>query len=86
MGAIKTKRTEKTLLRKGFVQPDIYHHYFEFYHDGVMISRTYSNHSSSNITDHVITQMAKQCGMERQFFLEFIAGPKSKEDYLATLE
>ncbi|MCE6991920.1 hypothetical protein [Dyadobacter sp. CY323] len=86
MASIKTAKVEKSLLKKGFVQSDTHHHYFEFHHEGVLMSRTYTSHSGKDIDDYLITQMAKQCLMKRPFFIEFVECTKSKEDYLTTLQ
>lgn len=85
MAAINTQKAIAALLKKGFIKDESHHHYFEFWHEGKLISRTYTSHSSKEIDEYLISAMRKQCKMDKQFFLAFIECSKSKDDYLNLL-
>lgn len=87
MPALNAQKVISTLLRKGFIKKDeSHHHYYEFWHNGLLVTRTFTSHSGKDIDDYLICKMRKQCQMDKQFFLSFIDCIKTKEDYLELLE
>jgi len=86
MASLKAKKVIASLLKKGFIEDDNHHHYFEFWHNGILISRTYTSHNSQDINDYLIAAMRKQCNMDKDFFLEFVDCIKTKEDYIQLLK
>jgi len=85
MAVLKASKTEQSLRKKGFIQDNSHHHYFEFWHEDKLISSTYTSHNDQDINDYLIRAMSKQCLMEKQFFIEFIKCTKSKDDYIDLL-
>lgn len=86
MASLKATKTKQSLIKKGFIQTDSHHHYFEFWHKGKVIATTYTSHNSEEINDYLIKAMSKQCLMDKMFFIEFIKCTKSKEDYIKLLK
>jgi hypothetical protein len=85
MASLKADKTISSLLAKGFVQDDMHHHIFKFWHDGKLIAKTHTSHNNQDIYDALISAMRKQCKMDKPFFLEFIKCTKTQEDYLNLL-
>mgnify|MGYP000965339979 CR=1 FL=1 len=85
MGVLKGKTTNKNLLKKGFVKTEGDHHFFEFWHKGVLVSKTRTSHNDQDIYEGLINAMSKQCKMSTSFFKEFAKCTKSKADYLKEL-
>jgi hypothetical protein len=76
----------KSLKKKGFVQSNGDHKYYELFHEGKMILHTKVSHNGQDINDYLIGQMKNQCMIEKKEFLDLINCPLSKEDYLALLK
>jgi predicted RNA binding protein YcfA (HicA-like mRNA interferase family) len=85
MPSFKARTVNASLLKKGFTKEEGHHHYYEFWHNGKLIARTYSSHSGKDIDEYLISAMRKQCNMDKNFFLEFVKCSKSREDYLNLL-
>ena len=85
MAVLKAKDTNKNLLKKGFVKYEGDHNYFEFWHKGVLTTRTKTSHNNQDIGDALIGAMSKQCKVSKDFFKEFARCEKSKDDYIAQL-
>ncbi len=85
MAALKAKTTNKHLLKKGFKQVEGDHHWFEFWHNGIYITRTKTSHNDQDIHDKLISLMSKQCKVSSIFFKQFAKCEKSKEEYIAEL-
>lgn len=85
MASLKGKATNKNLLKKGFTRSDNDHHFFEFWHEGVFITKTRTSHNSQDINDYLISAMSKQCKVEKEFFKQFAKCEKSKDDYVSEL-
>lgn len=85
MAVLKATATKKSLKKKGFIQDDSHHHYFEFWHDGKVIATTYTSHNNEDIDDYLIKAMSRQCLMDKPFFVEFVKCTKSREDYISLL-
>jgi len=85
MASLKAKKVVASLLKKGFVKDECHHHYFEFWHMGNLVARTYTSHNNEDINDFLISTMRKQCLMEKEFFLEFVKCTKTLQDYIQLL-
>jgi predicted RNA binding protein YcfA (HicA-like mRNA interferase family) len=87
MSALNSKKTVQNLTNKGFKQvPDKKHHrYFEFWHNGVCVTRTYTSHNNQDINDYLISRMSDQCKVSPVFFKEFAKCNKSEKDYVEEL-
>ena len=85
MSSLPAKKVIASLLKKGFIASDSHHHYFEFWYNGQLVSRTYTSHSGGDIDDYLISAMRKQCCMDKAFFMEFVKCTKSEEDYIKVL-
>ena len=46
--------------------------------DGI---KTKLSHNKQDLNDHLINQMAKQCGVNKQQFLDLVDCPLSQEEY-----
>ena len=86
MAALKGKTTNRNLLSKGFAKSNNDHRYFEFWHNGVFVTKTKTSHNDQDIYDPLIAAMSKQCKVGKEFFKEFAKCTKSKEDYIRELE
>lgn len=86
MAVLNGKKTLKNLLKKGFIKRESDHHVLEFWHDGIMITKTKTSHNGQDINDGLIDAMHKQCRVPKQFFVEFAKCTKSKEDYIKKLK
>lgn len=86
MAVLKATKTKQSLKKKGFIQDNSHHHYFEFWHDGKVIATTYTSHNNEDIDDYLIKAMSKQCLMDKPFFVEFIKCTKSQDDYISLLK
>jgi predicted RNA binding protein YcfA (HicA-like mRNA interferase family) len=86
MAVLKAKTTIKHLTKKGFTQFEGDHHWFEFWHNGVFITRTKTSHNDQDIHDKLIGLMSKQCRVSSSFFKDFATCKKSKEEYIAELQ
>jgi len=85
MASLQGKKTTQNLLKKGFTKTEGDHHFFEFWHDGVLVTKTRSSHNNQDINDHLIKAMSIQCKVDKSFFQEFVKCTKSKEDYIKVL-
>ena len=75
----------KNLQKKGFIKRETHHSYYDYYHDGKLIAYTYTSHSKKDLDSYLISQMSRQCGMPKSFFVDFCRCTKSQEDYVQLL-
>ena len=83
------RKIEEALLKKGFEDKEGDHHFF-IYHtlQGKKSSiRTKTSHTPKmkEINDGILAQMAKQCRLNKQDFMNLIDCPLSREQYEARL-
>ena len=83
------RKVEEALLKKGFEDKEGDHHFF-IYHtlQGKKSSiRTKTSHTPKmkEISDGILAQMAKQCRLNKQDFMNLIDCPLSREKYEARL-
>lgn len=81
MASFNARQVISNLKKKGFIQSEGHHHFYEFWHNGKMVSKTRTSHDGEDINDYLIKSMAKQCKMPNPFFKEFVQCTKSQEDY-----
>ena len=86
MATQKGKTTNKNLLKKGFTKTEGDHNYFEFWHEGKLITKTKTSHNNQDIYDGLIIVMSKQCKVGKDFFKEFAKCNKSQDDYIDELK
>lgn len=88
MAVLDAKKTYKNLRKKGFLDSpskSIDHKYLEFYHNGKLILYTKISHGEKDLDDYLIKQMALQCKLGKQDFLNLANCPLSETDYLGIL-
>jgi hypothetical protein len=83
------RKIEEALLKKGFEDKEGDHHFF-IYHtlQGKKSSiRTKTSHTPKmkEINDGILSQMAKQCRLNKQDFMRLIDCPLNREQYEARL-
>jgi hypothetical protein len=77
------KDVEGALLRKGFRKKDGDHHYYIYHTLAGKKSRVFTkaSHSHKSISDDLLSQMAKQCRLQRQQFFNLLDCPLSQDAY-----
>ncbi|TZF84059.1 hypothetical protein FW774_11490 [Pedobacter sp. BS3] len=85
MAVLKDKKTRQNLLKKGFVNSDSHHHFYEFWHNGTLIAKTRTSHNGQDIDDYLIKSMSQQCKVDKDFFKAFAKCTKSQNDYINEL-
>ena len=86
MASLKGRATNRNLLKKGFQKSNNDHHWFEFWHKGIFVTKTKTSHNDQDIYDSLIISMSKQCKVSKDFFKKFAKCEKSKDDYVKELE
>jgi len=85
MAVFKANKVIGSLLKKGFVKSNSHHRYYEFWHNGKLVSKTFSSHSGEDVHEHIISKMSKQCQLTKSEFSELIKCPLTKEKYIEIL-
>lgn len=79
------RKVEKSLSKKGFIEEETHHHYFEYQDlDGKITTiKTKTSHTKKmkDIPDNILAQMAKQCHLSKSEFLDLIDCPLDQEKY-----
>ena len=86
MAGLNPKQANKSLLKKGFVEAAGDHHFFEFWHNGVLVLKTRTSRGTKEIHDGLISSMSNQCKVSANFFKEFARCTKSKAQYISELK
>ena len=89
MAMRKRKDVESALSQKGFtLQEQADHRYYFFYLDGKQVVRTKVSHGTKyrDLGDDLITQMARQCRLTKQQFLNLVDCPMSQGQYEQVLQ
>jgi predicted RNA binding protein YcfA (HicA-like mRNA interferase family) len=86
MASLDAKKTQQSLLKKGFVKLEGDHHYYLFYHDGKLITKTKLSHNEQDIGDGLISKMYKQCQLNKNQFFDLINCPLDKDEYIELLK
>ncbi|WP_320816211.1 hypothetical protein [Flavobacterium sp.] len=83
------KKILKNLIKKGFTDNtnrSVDHKYLEYHHNGKLIAYTKLSHGSKKeIDNYLIIQMAKQCQISKNDFVDLVNCPLSAEKYLEKL-
>lgn len=76
---------EAALRRKGFRQANTHHRYFVYHTRSGLKSRirTRTSHGGRDLDDWLLAQMAKQCRVSRNEFLDLIDCPLDQKTYEA---
>jgi len=77
------------LKKKGFEDGKSSHHKYYVYHtiEGKVSSvYTYTSHSGKELSDNLLSQMARQCQLKKGAFLKLIDCPMSRQEYEKELE
>ena len=76
---------EKGLVKKGFVKNEGDHHYFVYHNlsgkKTAVFTKTSHTPKMRQIPDNLISQMARQCRVNKQNFLNLIDCPLSQSQY-----
>jgi predicted RNA binding protein YcfA (HicA-like mRNA interferase family) len=83
---LKSDKVCKNLKKKGFVECNTHHKYYEFVHEGKVILHTKVSHNGQDINDYLISQMKSQCMLSKQEFLDLVNCPLSLEEYVKILK
>lgn len=77
------KDVEAGLSKKGFQRRDGDHHFFIYLTADGRKSRVFTktSHSVKDITDDLLSQMARQCKVTKQSFFRLIDCPLLREEY-----
>ncbi len=74
---------ESGLLNKGFRQSEGDHHYFIYYtlNNRKTTIKTKTSHGMREMDDSLLSQMARQCKLNRGQFIELFKCPLTQEEY-----
>lgn len=89
MSALDPAKTYKNLKKKGFVDTKTKstdHKRLEFFYEDKLVLSTKLSHNNKDLGNHLIHQMAVQCCLEKNDFIDLAKCPLSKEDYIQILE
>jgi hypothetical protein len=89
MSVLESKRTYKSLKSKGFVDSinrSKDHRWVDFFHNNKYVLSTKVSHGTKDIDKHLIKQMAFQCKLDKNDFIDLIKCPLSKEEYIQILD
>lgn len=89
MSALNPKKTYKNLKKKGFVDSENRsddHKYLELFYNNKLVLYTKISHGNQDLGNHLIKQMAVQCHLDKDEFMNLSNCPLSKEDYFEILE
>ena len=88
MAVLDPRKTYKNLKKKGFQDAENRssdHKYLEFYYNGLLVLYTKVSHGNKDIGDHLIKQMADQCKLDKNDFLDLAKCPLNFEGYIEKL-
>ncbi len=86
MGAIKTQKIRRQLLKKGFKEDSTHHQMYWFYHGERRTSiRTRLSHGYAEYGDKLLAQVARQMRLNKRQLLRFIDCAITYEVYLRML-
>lgn len=84
--ALDSKKVCKSLIKKGFVEEQGDHRYFNLIHEGKQILHTKVSHNNQDINEYLIAQMKRQCHLEKKDFLDLINCPLTHDNYIKKLK
>lgn len=90
MAVLDSKKVLTNLKKKGFIDsknhsPD--HKYLEYFLNGKYILYTKVSHGGKeDLRDHLIKQMAEQCKISKDQFLDLVNCPLNKDQYARLLK
>lgn len=78
----KSKKVERSLLKKGFHAEPRDHWCYVFYLNGKRTRvKTHTSHCNQEINDYLINKMSKQVHLSKAEFIDLIECPLSAEEY-----
>lgn len=89
MSVLDPKKTYRNLKKKGFKDSETKsddHKYLELFYNNKLVLYTKISHGNKELGNHLIKQMAVQCHLDKDEFMDLSNCPLSKEDYLEILE
>ncbi len=86
MSPLDSRKTKTALLKKGFVQYNNDHKFFEFIYNNKVITKTKISHNDKDIEDYLINQMAHQTKLNKGQFKQLIECTIDKEQYISILK
>lgn len=89
MSVLDPSKTYKNLKKKGFVEAktkSIDHKRLELFNDGKFVLSTKLSHNNQDIGNYLIHQMATQCHLGRNEFIDLAKCPLSKDEFFKILE
>jgi hypothetical protein len=81
------REVESGLCSKGFSRKEGDHHFFIYWTTGGRKSRVFTktSHSGKEISDDLLSMMARQCKVTRPNFFGLVDCPLSRQDYESLL-
>lgn len=89
MSVLDPKKTYKSLKSKGFIDSmnrSKDHKWVDFFYNEKYVLSTKISHGNKDIDKHLIRQMAFQCKLDKNDFIDLAKCPLSKEDFIQILE
>ena len=87
MASLNAIKTKQSLLKKGFIESkggD--HHFYLFYYEGKLITKTKLSRNNQDIGNDLISKMYKQCKISKQQFFDLIDCPLTGAGYITILK
>ena len=77
------KDVEATLKKKGFQETEGDHHFFVYHtkKGKKTLAKTKTSHGMKDISDDLLSQMAKQCKLSNRQFLDLVDCSIDRDDY-----
>ena len=77
------KDVESALKSKGFHQAESHHHFFIYFtkKGKKTLAKTKTSHGMKDISDDLLSQMAKQCKLTKSQFLELVDCPMNRDEF-----
>ncbi|MES2327955.1 MAG: hypothetical protein V4539_00040 [Bacteroidota bacterium] len=86
MASLDANKTRQSLLKKGFRKNEGDHHFYLYYYNGKVITKTKVSHNDQDIGDDLISKMYKQCKVTKKQFLDLINCPLDESGYIEILK
>lgn len=79
----KQTDVERALQKKGFKQSESHHRFFVYYSKGGQKTavNTKTSHGHSEVSDDLLSKMARQLKLNRGEFLDLVDCPLSRDEY-----
>jgi predicted RNA binding protein YcfA (HicA-like mRNA interferase family) len=81
MALLDANKTRQSLLKKGFIKNEGDHHFYLYFHNGKLVTKTKVSHNDQDIGDGLISKMYKQCKISKRQFFDLINCPLDQAGY-----